>query len=124
MKVKNYRDVEGETYPGVLGAKVRWLITEADGAPNFSMRVIEIEPGHSSPQHAHPFEHEVFALAGEGSVWSEEGEVPLRPGDTVLVSPDEPHQFRNTGTDTLQFICVIPILAKLRLKPPSGRFVE
>ena len=109
MKVRNYRDVEGETYPGAPGAKVRWVITEADGAPNFSLRVIEIAPGGSSPRHAHPWEHEVFTLAGEGAVWSEEGETPLHPGDTVFVPPNELHQFINRGDSTLQFICLIPI---------------
>ena len=109
MIIKNYRDVAGETYPGAAGARVRWVITEADGARNFSLRVIEIEPGHRSPRHAHHFEHEVFTLEGEGSVWSEAGETDLLPGDAAFVPPDEPHQFINKGSATLQLICVIPI---------------
>jgi quercetin dioxygenase-like cupin family protein len=107
--IKNYRDVAGETYPGVAGARVRWVITEEDGALNFSLRVIEIESGHSSPRHAHPFEHEVFILEGQGALWSEEGETDLRPGDAAYVPPDEPHQFINKGSATLEMICVIPI---------------
>ena len=109
LKVKNYRDVEGEMFPGAPGAKVRWVITEEDGAPTFALRVIEIAPGGSSPRHAHPYEHEVFTLAGEGAVWSEDGEVPMRPGDAVFVPPNEVHQFINKGDSTLQFICVIPL---------------
>jgi mannose-6-phosphate isomerase-like protein (cupin superfamily) len=39
-----------------------------------------------------------------------EGEMehPLRPGTVVLVPPNQVHQFRNTGSRPLKFICLIP----------------
>ena len=33
---------------------------------------------------------------------------PLKPGDVVLITPDEVHQFKNTGDVPLQFLCLIP----------------
>ena len=34
------------------------------------------------------------------------------PGDTVLVLPHDEHQFQNTGSDPLRFLCSIPSLGK------------
>jgi len=47
MKVKNYREFTPDSVgeEGASGITVRWVITEKDGAENFSMRVFEVEPG-------------------------------------------------------------------------------
>jgi len=39
-----------------------------------------------------------------------EGDVerPIGPGTAVFVAPKEPHQFRNTGSSPLKFLCLIP----------------
>jgi quercetin dioxygenase-like cupin family protein len=72
------------------------------------MRVFEIAPGGYTPRHDHGWEHEVLVLAGEGVVWSEDGEQRLVEGDTVLVAPGEKHQFRNEGDAVFRFVCLIP----------------
>jgi quercetin dioxygenase-like cupin family protein len=41
------------------------------GAPNFVMRLFEIDPDGYSPFHTHAWEHEVFVLEGEGTVLTE-----------------------------------------------------
>ena len=64
MKRHNYRQVEGVI--GVLGVTMRVVAGTAEGAPTFVMRVLEIQPGNANPFHAHPWEHEVFILAGKG----------------------------------------------------------
>jgi quercetin dioxygenase-like cupin family protein len=93
---------------GASGCTVRWLIDENDGAPTFSMRHFVICPGGHSPRHAHPYEHEVFVLEGNGVVLEGDAEHPLRAGDVVFVKPDEIHQFRNTTDKPIQFLCLIP----------------
>ena len=35
-------------------------------------------------------------------------EHPLAAGDFVFVVPDEVHQFRNTGSVPLKFLCLVP----------------
>jgi quercetin dioxygenase-like cupin family protein len=47
------------------------LITKEMGAPNFVMRLFEIDPDGYSPFHTHAWEHEVFVLEGEGTVLTE-----------------------------------------------------
>lgn len=110
MKVKHYEQVAQApvTMPGAAGCQVRWLVDEAQGAPNFAMRQFEVAPGGYTPKHSHPYEHEVFVLEGEGTVLEGDVEHPLKAGDVVLVVPDEPHQFRNTGTAPLKFLCLVP----------------
>lgn len=98
-------DVEQE---GAAGAKIRWLITKDDGAPNFAMREFELAPGGHTPFHAHDWEHEVFILAGVGAVAGEAGEFALEPGMAVFVPPNEKHTFKNAGAEPLRFLCLVP----------------
>ncbi len=109
MKVFHYTDVETkEADEGAKKLKVRWVINKDMGAPNFAMRVFEMEPGGSSPFHAHDWEHEVFILEGEGAVVSKDGEKKFKPGDVIFVAPNEKHQFKNNGKKLVRFICVVP----------------
>jgi quercetin dioxygenase-like cupin family protein len=109
MIVKNYRQVTPEPAAEAPGVTVRWMITDKDGAPNFALRVFEVEPGAASPFHTHAWEHEAFILAGTGHLRAVDGETPFREGDAVFVAPEEKHQFVNDGDTVLRFICVIPL---------------
>jgi len=99
------KDVEDSWASNV---KVRWLITKDMGAPNFAMRLFEVTPGGFSPLHTHPWEHEVFILEGEGVLFDGETATPFKRNDVVFVAPDEWHQFKNAGKQTLKFLCLIP----------------
>jgi quercetin dioxygenase-like cupin family protein len=108
VKISKHLDTKPiEDPPGVFRREV---ITAADGAPNFCMRVFEVKPGSSTPYHTHPWEHETFILSGEGVVVSEKGETPIDKDSVVFIPPDEQHCFTNKGSDALRFICVIPIV--------------
>lgn len=114
MKVQHGADVPQEPVrmEGASDCRVRWLLNEADGAPNFAMREFEVAPGGFTPRHHHPYEHEVFVLEGTGVVLEGDREHALRAGDVVLVRPDEVHQFRNTGTAPMKFLCLVPHAAQ------------
>jgi len=110
MKVQNLEQIEsqGVTMEGAVDCRVRWLIGERDGAPNFAMRQFEVGVGGHTPKHSHPYEHEVFVLEGAGEILDGNTPRPLRAGDVIFVKPDEIHQFRNTGDATLKFLCLVP----------------
>src|SRR5690242_17621737 len=110
MNVKHFEQVNSATVTmeGAKGCTVRWLVGEPEGAPTFAMRHFEVEPGGFTPKHSHPYEHEVFILQGHGVVLEGNDEHRLAPGVVVLVKPDEVHQFRNTDSTPLTFLCLIP----------------
>ena len=108
MKVSNYLDAK-PTHE-VPGAVKREVINAADGAPNFCMRVFDVEPGSSTPFHSHPWEHEVFVLSGQGVVKSEGTETQIARDSVIFVEPNEQHCFLNSGKKPLRFICVIPLV--------------
>lgn len=96
---------DGET---VVNANKRVLIGPQQGAPTFIMRLFTLGEGGFSPYHTHPWEHEVFVLAGEGIVKGVNGETRVSAGDFVFVPPNEEHQFLNRGKEPFEFLCVIP----------------
>ena len=110
MKIYHHKDVLAEDVPSpAKRVKVRWLINEKTGANNFAMRQFLIQPGGSTPNHTHSWEHEVFILSGSGVILSGDGEKDVNEGDVIFVAPDEVHQFTNTGKKELNFLCLIPI---------------
>lgn len=110
MKAYKYTDIENQDVPAPAEkVKIRWLINEKQGAPNFAMRRFEIAPGGSTPYHTHEWEHEVYVLDGDAVAVSKEGETKLGPGSVVFVEPNEIHNFKNTGEKTLVFLCMIPL---------------
>ena len=109
MKVSKYLDTKPvDELPGVVKREV---INADDGAPNFCMRVFELEPGKRTPLHSHDWEHEVYVLDGRGVVLGAQGETPIEKDSVVFVPPNERHRFINNGSDILRFICVIPLVS-------------
>ena len=110
MKLVNYESVEKNVVEmkGANGCAMRQLVSDADGAPNFSMRQFEVAPGGNTPLHSHPYEHEVFVLEGEGTIRDGDQEHPISKGDVIYVAPDDLHQFKNSGTSPLKFLCLVP----------------
>ncbi|MEM2995764.1 MAG: cupin domain-containing protein [Candidatus Bathyarchaeia archaeon] len=112
MKIFPYHSVEAKEEVGASKLKVRWLITKDLGAQHFAMRLFELEPGGFSPRHAHAWEHEVFILEGEGVVYGG-GEIhKFKPGDVIFIPPNEEHQFKNTGMETVKFLCLVPYVQR------------
>jgi quercetin dioxygenase-like cupin family protein len=110
MKTVHYSKVESLDVPEpAKGTRIRWLINEKTGAPNFAMRRFEVEPGGYTPLHTHDWEHEVYVLEGEGVAAGPDEESSIGPGSAVLVEPGEEHNFRNTGRKKLVFLCMIPL---------------
>jgi len=111
MKIVDYKEVIAEevNMEGAKDVKVRWLISDKDNAPNFAMRLFEVAPGGYSPIHTHDWEHEVFIVEGEGLATDGEKEKKVKSGTVIYVTPNEKHQFKNTGTGMLKFLCMIPI---------------
>ncbi len=99
------KDVEMQ---GGRGMRMRMLVGPDENAPNFFMRRFDLEPGGYTPRHTHDWEHETYILEGEGTVFGNEEERPVKAGDVVYVPPNEEHQFIASDDEPLAFICLIP----------------
>ncbi|MER3423151.1 MAG: hypothetical protein C4293_07905 [Nitrospiraceae bacterium] len=116
MVIKHYSQVIPQTYAEIPnGVQVREMITDRDGAPNFSLRVFDVQPGTSTPFHRHEWEHEVFILEGTGKIRSEGKETAFKPGDSVYIAPNELHCFVADASIIVRFVCVIPLRNQCRM---------
>lgn len=110
MRIAHYKETPPDpvSEADASGITVRWVISEKDGAENFSMRVFEVEPGGCSSYHKHPWEHEVFILEGTVSLVQGEKVVRCSKGDAIFIPPGEEHQLKNLSQEKLAFICLVP----------------
>ncbi len=114
MIVRSQHDVPSQTMdlPGTRGVTMRLMVGRDDGAPNFAMRLFEVQPGGCTPLHKHNYEHEVMVVSGKGQVVGGTDGSTIRPveaGTVVFMPANETHQFRNIGTQPLTFMCLVPI---------------
>jgi quercetin dioxygenase-like cupin family protein len=86
----------------IPGVEVRHLTHAAD----LELKVIDVEPGHSTPFHAHPHAHEAVIISGAGALRLEEREEELGAGAVLTVNPDQPHAIVNPGSVPLRFVCL------------------
>ncbi len=110
MKIAHYRDVMPSTFNNetVKNVSGRVLIGKEDGAPNFCMRMFEVDEGGYTPRHSHEWEHEIFIHSGLGELFSNSEWIPVSKGSMVFIPGNEEHQIKNSGTEPLVFICLIP----------------
>ena len=110
MIVEDYHHVPAEevTMAGAEAVTIRWLLGKKSPAPNFYLRLFEVQPGGHSPYHSHAMEHEIFVLEGQGRINAKGTRHDVGPGSFALVEPGEEHQFENTGKTVFKFLCVIP----------------
>lgn len=108
IQVFHESSVPLEPSPAGTQVRLKWVIGKANGAPRYSMRIFEVEPGGEIPLHHHWYEQEMYVLEGQGVAGDADTEHPIGPGTVMYVPPDHPHRLRNTGDGVLRFICVIP----------------
>jgi quercetin dioxygenase-like cupin family protein len=110
MKVIQYPEAPVHVFDShpAKGVTGRVVIGKDDGADNFCMRIFELAPGGHTPCHTHAWEHEIFVHAGKGQVLRNGAWEDIEKANVVFIPGNEEHQFRNTGDDTLVFVCLIP----------------
>lgn len=87
-----------QTFPW---GELHWFASaEIGGSTELTLGRCEIAPGQANPRHYHPNCHEVLTvLAGTIAHTLDEGrDVPMQPGDTVVIPPHTWHRARNMGS--------------------------
>src|SRR4051794_11969221 len=72
----------------------------------YGFAFVEVDAGKESPLHYHEKIEELYYITGgEGVMTLGEREIPVRPGDTVVIPTGERHKIR-AGAQGLAFVCV------------------
>ncbi len=79
-------------------------------AMTLCLGVVEIDPGHHSPQHRHRCEEVYYVVRGSGELESDGQRYALSPGCAVLNRPNVVHRVHNTGTEPLQLVVVAGVM--------------
>lgn len=110
MKVMHYKDEEATLIDNDVakGVSARLLIGKNDGATNFCMRMFQLSEGGHTPRHSHEWEHEIFFHSGKGEVLCGDTWRPVEAGSIAFIPGDTEHQIKNTGSEPLTFVCLIP----------------
>jgi quercetin dioxygenase-like cupin family protein len=110
LKIAEAASIASEkvTTAGAERVTIQKLISEADGAEKFHLRQFTIAPGGKTPLHTHAWEHEVYILAGEGTLIFEGSERSFSKNAVIFVPPEKEHSFVNTGAGNLEFLCIVP----------------
>jgi mannose-6-phosphate isomerase-like protein (cupin superfamily) len=71
-----------------------------------SIFVVRTPPGGSVELHVHPYAETFVLLEGNGRWMAEDQVVELGPDQILVVPPNTPHGFRNTGDAPLLLVSV------------------
>lgn len=84
----------------------RELVGDDYGGIPVSVIFVDARPGHGPRLHKHAYAELFFVIEGEATFTDGVEERAVCAGETVIVSPDQPHAFTNTGTGRLRQIAV------------------
>ena len=70
------------------------------------LKVLDVQPGGSTPWHTHHHAHEGVVIGGAGALRLEAGREPLTPGTVFSVAPGARHAIVNEHTEPLRFVCM------------------
>jgi mannose-6-phosphate isomerase-like protein (cupin superfamily) len=98
-----------------LGLPGRTSLEPVSGAigSRLTLRIAEIAVPRPGDPPRGPHLHDgceecIYVLKGTGMTVAESGEIPIGPGDIVLIAPNEKHMTRNTGDEPLVLLCFFP----------------
>jgi mannose-6-phosphate isomerase-like protein (cupin superfamily) len=71
-----------------------------------SFFLVDNDPGQGPLLHKHPYTETWVVLSGQAVITADGEDIEAGKGDIVVVGPETPHKFRNTGTGPLELVCV------------------
>ena len=80
------------------------LIGADHGGAGVCVIFVDAPPGAGPSRHKHPYEELFIVLEGESTFVAGDNEIRARAGDIVIVPPNTPHAFTNSGDGHLRQI--------------------
>jgi mannose-6-phosphate isomerase-like protein (cupin superfamily) len=81
------------------------FVGEKQGAP-FSAYIVNAKPGQGPPLHTHPYVEVAFTIEGRASITVGDETREVNAGGIVVIPPNTPHRFVNSGETILRQIDV------------------
>jgi mannose-6-phosphate isomerase-like protein (cupin superfamily) len=82
----------------------RELVGADHGGAGVCLLFVDAPPGGGPSLHKHPYEEVFITLEGEATFVANGQELVVQPGEIVIVPPETPHAFRNSGDGRLRQI--------------------
>lgn len=83
-----------------------WLFQGAASGAGISIFVVRTPPGRGVGLHVHPYAETFLLLEGQGRWTAGDATVELAPKQILVVPPETPHGFQNTGDVPLHLVSV------------------
>lgn len=84
------------------GCSCKIIFDSLNGAENFSIGTVIIEPNKRTGEHTRDVEELIYALKGETYVITEEKEYRLQEGDSILIPKGIKHYHANKSNETIE----------------------
>lgn len=111
MKI-NFNEISENTVQGLRGGQGEARIRAYADADNRLM-MIALAPGAFIGRHTHETDSEtIYVLKGRGTVDSQEGSLPVSPGECHYCGRGQWHSLKNTGAEDLLVFAVVPTHVK------------
>jgi quercetin dioxygenase-like cupin family protein len=91
---------------GVVGDTYTILLTGKDTAGRYCLVDMHIPPAGGPPPHRHDFEETFTLLQGELEFTFRGVRQTVRPGETIHIPANAPHQFRNASAAPARLLCI------------------
>ncbi len=116
MEIRDVSSLAGNAHDAGDGATVTPLYPSTSlGQGLVAVDLWEIAPGGSMASHAHPEEHVLFVLSGQGRLTgggSDGAVAAVRENSVIYLAPDEAHQVKNTGSVPMRVLVSTPLLVR------------
>jgi len=105
MKIIAHVDQASEHWRA--GVETRMLVSARNGAAQLCIFEQWVAPETGAPTHVHPVEEVLTVIAGEAEMWIDDERIILTSGQSLIVSANRKHGFRNVGSETLHLQAVL-----------------
>lgn len=114
MKIKKRDGVPLADTQGYTAVTKQVVLGPEDGSDEIVLRYFSVAAGGATPFHSHDFPHLVKIEAGRGVAVNADGnEQPVVADDYVYIEANEVHNFKNTGDEPFEFICIVPLRGEM-----------
>lgn len=88
------------------GINLKIFFDSLNGAKNFAMGLVIIEPGKKTSKHTRDVEEIIYVIKGEVLVITNEVEYTLKEGDSILIPAGIEHYHENRSPNVIEQIYI------------------